>query len=95
MFRALRLLFGYTMLVIGGVSWFICFPLTAYTLYATRQFPFDYFGIPFSLPFPLEFFLPKAIQPAVGGVCLAFTLYGLFVIYFDVRKLRRLRRGEK
>lgn len=94
MFRAIRLVFGYTGVVIGGVVWFICFPLTSYTMWATRQWPFEYFGVQFQLPFPLEFFLPKDIQPAVGGVCLAFTFYGLFVIYFNVRKLRRIRLAD-
>jgi hypothetical protein len=65
-----------------------------YTLHFYREFPFTYFGVPFSLPFPLEFFLPRDLWPALTGVCFAFTLYGLVVIYIDVRKLRQLRRGE-
>jgi hypothetical protein len=85
---------GYVMLTLGGVVWFVCFPLTAYTLWVARQFPLPYFGIPFSLPFPLEFFLPPDMLPLLVPVCAAFTLYGLFVIYFNVRKLRRLRLGE-
>jgi len=95
MFRVIRLVLGYVMLVTGGVSWFVCFPLTAYTLYSYHEFPFTYFGVPFTLPFPLEFFLPKDLWPALGGVCVAFTFYGMWVIFIDVRKLRRLRRGEK
>ena len=93
----LRFLFigiGYVMLLIGGLVWFICFPLAAYTLHYFHQFPFDYFGIPFSLPFPLEFFLPQDMQPLLAPICGGFALYGLFVIYFNVRNLRRLRRGE-
>jgi len=95
MFRAIRLIVGYILLIIGGVVWFICFPLTTYTLYTTGQFPLDYFGVPVYIGFPLDFFLPREMWKAVGGICAAFTLYGLFVIYFNVRKLRRLRRGEK
>jgi len=96
-FPGLRFLFvgiGYVMLLIGGVVWFICFPLTTYTLYVAEQFPLDYFGIPVYLGFPLDFFLPREMWRAVGGVCAAFTLYGMFVIYFNVRNLRRLRLGE-
>jgi hypothetical protein len=74
--------------------WFVCFPLTAYTLDVSREFPLEYFGIPFSLPFPLEFFLPADMLPLLAPICGAFTLYGLFVIYFNVGNLRRLRRGE-
>jgi hypothetical protein len=95
MFRAIRLGLGYAGLVVGGVVWFICFPLAAYTLYTANEFPFDYFGVHVYIGFPLDFFLPRDMWPAVGGICDAFTLYGLFVIYFNVRKLRRLRRGEK
>lgn len=82
------------MLFIGVFVWFICFPLTTYTLYVAGEFPLDYFGISVYLGFPLEFFLPRDMWRAVGGICGAFTLYGLFVIYFNVRKLRRMRRGE-
>jgi hypothetical protein len=95
-FPALRMLWvgiGYALLIIGGLVWFVCFPLTAYTLYVARVFPLDYFGISVYLGFPLEFFLPKDLQPAIIPVCLGFTLYGLFLIYFETRKLRKLRRG--
>ena len=95
MWRATRLIFGYIGLLIGGVVWFVCFPLTAYTLYVADEFPLDYFGMPLYIGFPLDFWLPKDLWKAVAGICAAFTLYGLFVIYFNVRKLRRLRRGEK
>jgi hypothetical protein len=94
MLRAIRLVFGYAGLLVGGVVWFICFPLSAYTLYAAGVFPLDYFGVSVYLGFPLDFFLPREMWRAVGGICAAFTLYGLFVIYFNVRKLRRLRRNE-
>ena len=96
-FPALRFLFvgiGYILLTIGGVVWFVCFPLTAYTLYVARQFPLTYFGIPFSPPFPLEFFLPPDMLPLLAPVCVGFTLFGLFTIYFNVRNLRRLRLGQ-
>lgn len=93
--RSLWVGIGYVLMMIGGVVWFVCFPLTAYTLYVARQFPFDYFGDSFPLPFPLEFFLPKDLQPALVPVCLGFTLYGLFLFYFETRKLRKLRLGEK
>jgi hypothetical protein len=95
MFLALRLVIGYILLLLGGVVWFICFPLAAYTLYNTGEFPLDYFGIHVYIGFPLDFFLPRDMWKAVGWICDAFTLYGLFVIYFNVRKLRRLRLGEK
>ncbi len=95
MFLAIRLVIGYTLLLVGGVVWFICFPLAAYTLYTTGEFPFDYFGLHVYIGFPLDFFLPRDMWKAVGWICDAFTLYGLFVIYFNVRKLRRLRLGEK
>ena len=95
MLRAIRVTIGYIGLLIGGVVWFICFPLTVYTLRVAQQFPLDYFGISVYLGFPLDFFLPRDMWPAVGGICIGFTLYGLLLIYFNVRKLRRLRRGEK
>ncbi|HEX4139401.1 MAG TPA: hypothetical protein VHY09_03580 [Candidatus Methylacidiphilales bacterium] len=95
MWRAIRLIFGYIGLLLGGVVWFICFPLSVYTLNDSGQFPLDYFGIHVYLGFPLDFFLPKDMWRAVAGICAAFTLYGLVTIYFNVRKLRRLRRGEK
>jgi hypothetical protein len=96
MFRAIRVLFGYIGLIIGGVVWFICGPLTAYTLYVVKQFPFEYFGIDSSeLPSSFEFFVPRDIQPAIGGICLAFTLYGLVIIYLNVRKLRILRGADQ
>jgi hypothetical protein len=95
MFLAIRLVIGYILLVIGGVVWFICFPLAAYTLYVSGEFPFDYFGIHVYIGFPLDFFLPHDLWKAVAGICAAFTLYGLFVIYFNVRKLRKLRRGGR
>jgi hypothetical protein len=97
-FPALRvfwLAIGYVLLVIGGGVWFACFPLTAYSLYTAREFPFDYFGVPFQSGFPLEAFLPNDMVPLLIPVCLAFTLYGLFLIFFNVRNLRKLRRGEK
>ena len=95
MWRTTRLIFGYIGLLIGGVVWFICFPLSVYTLYQTGEFPLDYFGVHVYLGFPLDFFLPKDMWRAVSVICAAFTLYGLVTIYFNVRKLRRLRRGEK
>jgi hypothetical protein len=96
-FPGLRFLWvgiGYGLLVVGGVVWFVCFPLTAWTIYYFREFPFTYFGVPFYPGFPVEFFLPKEMWPMLVGVCGAFAFYGLFVIYFNVRRLRRLRRGE-
>ena len=95
MWRALRLIFGYIGLIIGGVVWFICFPMTAYTLYVADEFPFDYFGAHVYIGFPVDFWLPHDLWKAVAGICAGFTLYGLLTIYFNVRKLRRLRRGEK
>jgi hypothetical protein len=82
------------MLIIGGEVWFVCFPLSAYTLYVARELPFDYFGVPFPLPFPWEAFLPADMVPSLIPICLGFTLYGLFLIYFNVRRLRKLRLGE-
>jgi hypothetical protein len=93
-FPALRIVWlgaGYVLMMTGGLVWFICFPLTAYTLQTARVFPLEYFGIDFSLPFPLEFFLPRELQVRLVPVCLAFTLWGLIVIYFNVRQLRQLR----
>ena len=58
MFRALRVIIGYVLLLIGGVVWFICFPMSAYTLYVSGEFPLDYFGVHVYLGFPLDFFLP-------------------------------------
>jgi hypothetical protein len=94
MFLAIRLTVGYILMLIGGLCWFICFPLTAYTLYVAQQFPLPYFGIHVPMTPALDFFLPPDMQPLLGPVCLAFTLFGMFSIYFNVRKLRRLRRGE-
>ena len=93
--RALWVAIGYLMLLMAGVIWFICFPLTVYTLYVGDQFPLDYFGISVYLGFPLDFFLPRDLWQGVGAICIGFTFYGMVVIYFNVRNLRRLRRGEK
>ncbi len=95
-FPGLRPLFagiGYLLLLIGGVVWFVCFPLTAYTLYTAHEFPLDYFGISVWLGFPLDFFLPRELWPALVPGCLAFTLFGLVTIYRYFRNLRRLRRA--
>lgn len=86
---------AYGLLVIGGVFWFICFPMTAYTLYVANQFPLDYFGVSVYLGFPLGFFLPPDMWKLLAPICAGFTLYGLVSIYFSVRDLRKLRRGEK
>jgi hypothetical protein len=92
--RVVWLGIAYVLMIIGGVSWFICFPLTAYTLETAYVFPFQYFGIDWSPPFPLDFFLPRELWIRLVPLCGAFTLWGLIVIYFNVRRLRQLRRGE-
>ena len=94
-FPGLRWVFvgiGYIMLLIGGMIWFILFPLTVFTLKTAKVFPLTYFGIPFAVQ--TELFLPPDMLPLLGGICFAFTIYGLFPIYFNVRNLRRLRLGE-
>ena len=94
-FPGLRFLFvgiGYVMLVIGGVVWFILFPLTVFTLKTAKVFPLTYFGIPFAVQ--TDMFLPPDMLPLLGGICVGFTLFGLFTIYFNVRSLRRLRLGQ-
>jgi hypothetical protein len=91
----MRLILGYVGLLIGGVVWFVCFPLTAYTLYVADEFPLDYFGVHVYIGFPVDFFLPHDLWKAVAGICVGFTLYGLMTIYFNVRKLRRLRLRQK
>jgi hypothetical protein len=94
-FPALRFLFvgiGYILLVIGGVVWFILFPLTVFTLHSAKVFPLTYFGIPFAVQ--TDMFLPPDMLPLLGGICAGFTFLGLFTIYFNVRNLRRLRRDE-
>jgi hypothetical protein len=96
-FPSLRWFFagiGYVLLLIGGVFWFICFPLTAYTLFVAREFPLTYFDIPFYPGFPVDFFLPPEMEPLLAPICLGFTLLGLFTLYFNVRNLRKLRRGK-
>ena len=80
------------MLLIGGVIWFVMFPLTVFTLKTAKVFPLTYFGIPFAVQ--TDMFLPPDMLPLVGGICVGFTCLGLFTIYFNVRNLRRLRRGE-
>ena len=85
---------GYIMLTIGGEIWFFCFPLTAYTIYTAHEFPLPYFGISTPDFAAIDYYLPPTMYGPVGGMCAAFTLYGLFTIYFNVRKLRRLRLGE-
>ena len=94
-FPKLRFLFvgiGYIMLLIGGVIWFILFPLTVFTLKTAKVFPLTYFGIPFTVE--TDMFLPPDMLPLLGGICVGFTLFGLFTIYFNVRSLRRLRLGQ-
>jgi hypothetical protein len=96
-FPSLRFLWvgtWYGMLVVGGVVWFVCFPLTAYTLYVANEFPLAYFGVLTAGEPAVDFWLPEDLRRPVGGVCVAFAIYGLFVIYFNVRRLRKLRRGE-
>ncbi len=85
---------GYLMLFVGGLVWFLCFPLTAYTLYVSNEFPLAYFGVFASGDPAVDYWLPSDMRRPVGGLCAAFTLYGLFTIYFNVRKLRKWRRGE-
>ena len=97
-FPSLRMVWagiGYVMLILGGLVWFLCFPLTVYTLYVSNEFPLAYFGDT-SLSDPgVNYWLPDDMRKPLGGVCVGFALYGLFVIYFNVRALRQLRRGEK
>ncbi len=85
---------GYALLLVGGLIWFVCFPLTAYTLFAGHEFPLAYFGVPIPEDVALAYYLPAEMRGPLAGVCAAFTLYGLFPIYFNVRKLRRLRLGQ-
>ena len=86
---------GYIMLLMAGCIWFICFPLTAYTLYKANEFPLAYFGV-FTASDPgFNYWMPQEMREPIAGLCLGFALYGLFVIYFNVRNLRRLRLGEK
>jgi hypothetical protein len=86
---------GYVLLLMAGGVWFLCFPLTAYTLYVSNEFPLAYFG-DFSASDPgFNFWIPDDMRRPLGGVCIAFTIYGLFVFYFNVRKLRQLRRNEQ
>jgi hypothetical protein len=94
-FPKLRFLFvgiGYIMLLIGGAVWFILFPLTVFTLHFAKVFPMTYFGIPFAVE--TDMFLPPDMLPLLGGLCVGFTFFGLFTIYFNVRNLRRLRLGQ-
>jgi hypothetical protein len=95
-FPSLKWLFvaiGYLMLFVGGEVWFLCFPLTAYTLYATNEFPLAYFGVLTTGDVAVDFWLPSDMRKPVGGICVAFTLYGLVTLYINVRKMRDLRRG--
>jgi hypothetical protein len=91
--RGLWLGIGYILLLIGGVFWFICFPLTAWTLYFYKEFPFRVFGVPFYAN--TEMFLPTDMEPLLAPICGGFALYGLVTIYTNVRQLRQLRRNEK
>lgn len=92
--RIVWLVIGYMMLIFAGVIWFTCFPLTAYTLYKTNEFPLAYFGV-FTASDPgFNYWMPQDMREPVGGLCIGFALYGLFVLYFNVRNLRRLRRGK-
>jgi len=91
----LRFLFvgiGYIMLLIGGVIWFIFFPLTVFTLKTAKVFPLTYFGIPFAVQ--TDMFLPPDMLPLLGAFCVGFTFLGLLTLYFNVRNLRRLRLGQ-
>src|SRR5277367_5110928 len=88
-FPKLRFLFvgiGYILLIIGGVIWFVLFPLTVFTLKTAKVFPLTYFGIPFAVQ--TDMFLPPEMLPLLGGFCVGFMLLGLFTIYFNVRNLR-------
>ncbi|MEI9997869.1 MAG: hypothetical protein WDO13_01185 [Verrucomicrobiota bacterium] len=69
-FPGLRPLFagiGYLLLLIGGVVWFVCFPLTAYTLYTAHEFPLDYFGISVWLGFPARFLPAEGALAGAGA----------------------------
>ncbi len=93
--RGLWVGIGYLLLVIAFLVWFLCFPLTAYTLYMANEFPLAYFKV-FTASDPgVNYWLPEDMRRPLGGVCVAFTIYGLFVFYFNVKKLGQLRRGEK
>ena len=82
------------MLIVGGEVWFVCFPLTAYTLYVAREFPLAYFGV-FEASDPgFNYWMPENMRGPVAGLCVGFTCLGMSTIYFNVAKLRRLRRGE-
>ena len=96
-FPSLRWFFvgiGYLMLFIGGEVWFFCFPLTAYTLHVAHEFPLAYFGV-FEASDPgFNYWISESMRGPIGGLCAAFAFAGMFAIYFNVRNLRRLRRGE-
>lgn len=85
---------GYMMLIIGGEVWFVCCPLTAYTLYEKREFPLAYFGVSDYNDPGFDYWMPDSMRAPLGGLAAAFALYGLFTIYFNVRRLRKLRLGE-
>ena len=93
--RVVWLTIGYAMLLVAGFIWFVCFPLTAYTIYVSDEFPLAYFGVLTASDPGFNYWMPEEMRKPVGGLCVAFALYGLFVIFSNVRNLRRLRLGEK
>ena len=59
------------MLILGAEVWFICFPLTAYTLYVAREFPLAYFGV-FEASDPgFNYWIPDSMRGPIGGLCVA------------------------
>jgi glycerol-3-phosphate acyltransferase PlsY len=97
-FPSLRIVWvamGWMLLLMAALVWFVCFPLTAYTLYVSNEFPLAYFGL-FNASDPgFNYWIPDDMRKPLGGVCVAFSLYGMFVFYFNTRNLLRLQRGEK
>ena len=71
-FPALRGLWagiGYLMLILAGLVWFICFPLTVYTLYMSNEFPLAYFNVSQASDPGINYWLPDDMRRPLG-VCL-------------------------
>jgi hypothetical protein len=81
--RRLFILFGYASLILGGAVWFVSFVIPAITLTIFDRYPWEIlFGASLPTPFPKNAFLVASWL---------FTIFGLGIIYLNVRQLRGIR----
>src|ERR1700682_5123616 len=78
---------GYILLLLGGLFWFICFPLLAFTLFFYDKFPADLIG-------GVDPNRPSLPKHGMMIVSAAMTVVGLVILYFSIRDLKRLSVGK-